>query len=297
MSQTATLTAGLPPLPIPQGPPRQTHARAHHRNPRLACILAAYGRHLADTIEHAPSARGFATIAQFFGTVTIDDILAHIQRGLMRAWRCSAYCCAAPRAAGTCVILAPRAPPRAAARPPPTGAPDPHQPRQRRRQQNKRRPADAAQKPPRSRPRRGTPAASTGSHSCSTHCPPWRTSKPRSAAARSGGPSPRSAAISASRPRCARAGFWNRCSTRSAGMAAASPTSCWRCARGRRRFEQEQEDIRGELPDQSRGAPPRAGLPHRRASGRSASSRARAGGIGGGGRAGEPVPAAATGPP
>src|ERR1700683_3515570 len=48
-------------------------------------VLASYGRHLGQTLEQRSVARGFATIARFFGTVTLDTILAHIQRGLMRA--------------------------------------------------------------------------------------------------------------------------------------------------------------------------------------------------------------------
>ena len=48
-------------------------------------VLLHYGRHMAATIEHRALWRGFATIAQFFGTATIPVILAHIQRGIMRA--------------------------------------------------------------------------------------------------------------------------------------------------------------------------------------------------------------------
>ena len=50
----------------------------------VVAILATYGRHLAQTLEHRAVARGFATIARFFGTVALDTILAHIYRGLMR---------------------------------------------------------------------------------------------------------------------------------------------------------------------------------------------------------------------
>ncbi|HUB12285.1 MAG TPA: hypothetical protein VMB34_10030 [Acetobacteraceae bacterium] len=48
-------------------------------------ILADYGRHLLDTMEHRALWRGFATIAQFFGTAAVPVMLAHIQRGIMRA--------------------------------------------------------------------------------------------------------------------------------------------------------------------------------------------------------------------
>ncbi len=51
----------------------------------IVSVLATYGRHLAATLEHRAVARGFATIARYFGTVRLDTILAHLQRGLMRA--------------------------------------------------------------------------------------------------------------------------------------------------------------------------------------------------------------------
>jgi hypothetical protein len=51
----------------------------------VVSILACYGRHLAQTLEERAVARGFATIARFFGTVAFDTILAHLHRGLMRA--------------------------------------------------------------------------------------------------------------------------------------------------------------------------------------------------------------------
>jgi len=50
----------------------------------IVSILAIYGRHLARTLERRAAARGFATIARFFGTARIDTIAAHLQRGLMR---------------------------------------------------------------------------------------------------------------------------------------------------------------------------------------------------------------------
>ena len=51
----------------------------------IVSVLTTYGRHLGQTLEQRAVARGFATIARFFGTVAFDTILAHIQRGLMRA--------------------------------------------------------------------------------------------------------------------------------------------------------------------------------------------------------------------
>jgi hypothetical protein len=98
-------TAGLPPqAAAPQRPGRHARIAARRRTtrrerpaaarptpPRIAellgvvAILLGYGRHLADTLEQRAVARGFATIAQFFGTVKFDTILAHVMRGLMRA--------------------------------------------------------------------------------------------------------------------------------------------------------------------------------------------------------------------
>src|ERR1700723_1657757 len=82
----ATITPGLATLPDPPkdrpGKPVPERIAAMLS---LVAVLAEYGRHLAETIEHRAIWRGFATIAQFFGTATMPVILAHIQRGLMRA--------------------------------------------------------------------------------------------------------------------------------------------------------------------------------------------------------------------
>ena len=48
-------------------------------------ILIAYGRHIADTLEHRAAQRSFAVIAQFFGTTRLPDIIARLARGIMRA--------------------------------------------------------------------------------------------------------------------------------------------------------------------------------------------------------------------
>src|ERR1700733_6042447 len=82
----ATTTPGLATLPDPPkdrpGKPVPERIAAMLS---LVAVLAEYGRHLAATIEHRAIWRGFATIAQFFGTAALPVILAHIQRGLMRA--------------------------------------------------------------------------------------------------------------------------------------------------------------------------------------------------------------------
>ncbi len=82
----AQSTAGLSP---PSAPPKDRPGRPVPE--RIAeilavvSVLATYGRHLALTLEQRAVARGFATIARFFGTNAFDTILAHLHRGLMRA--------------------------------------------------------------------------------------------------------------------------------------------------------------------------------------------------------------------
>jgi hypothetical protein len=86
MTTATTLPAGLASLPDPAtdrtGKPVPERIAAVLS---IVAILAEYGRHLAETVEHRALWRGFATIAQFFGTASLPVILAHIQRGLMRA--------------------------------------------------------------------------------------------------------------------------------------------------------------------------------------------------------------------
>jgi len=79
-------TAAISPrsAPAQERPGRPTPARIAEILAVVA-VLASYGRHLAQTLEHRAVARGFATIARCFGTVAIDTILAHLHRGLMRA--------------------------------------------------------------------------------------------------------------------------------------------------------------------------------------------------------------------
>jgi hypothetical protein len=84
--RAAPNTAGLSPQPAPpkDRPSPPTPARIAEIL-GIVSVLTAYGRHLAETLEHRAVSRGFATIARFFGTVAFDTILAHITRGLMRA--------------------------------------------------------------------------------------------------------------------------------------------------------------------------------------------------------------------
>src|SRR5579872_2559631 len=47
--------------------------------------LLGYGRHLLDTVRHRATARNFSTIAAAFGTANLSTILAHLNRGMLRA--------------------------------------------------------------------------------------------------------------------------------------------------------------------------------------------------------------------
>ena len=48
-------------------------------------ILLTYGRHLVDTIRHRATTPGFNALAVCFGTASLSTILAHLNRGILRA--------------------------------------------------------------------------------------------------------------------------------------------------------------------------------------------------------------------
>jgi hypothetical protein len=50
-----------------------------------ARILLDYGRHLIDTVRHRATAPNFNAIAACFGTANLATILAHLNRGILRA--------------------------------------------------------------------------------------------------------------------------------------------------------------------------------------------------------------------
>ena len=50
-----------------------------------AGILLGYGRHLIDTLRQRATAPNFSAIAANFGTANLSTILAHLNRGLLRA--------------------------------------------------------------------------------------------------------------------------------------------------------------------------------------------------------------------
>ncbi len=82
----ADTTAGLS---SPPGPPQDRPGRPVPQNIAdvlaILHILIGYGLHLAETLEHRAAARGFAVIAQFFGTARVAAIRARLARGLLRA--------------------------------------------------------------------------------------------------------------------------------------------------------------------------------------------------------------------
>src|SRR5579859_4896447 len=47
--------------------------------------LLTYGRHLIDAVRHRATAPNFNAIAACFGTANLSTILAHLNRGLLRA--------------------------------------------------------------------------------------------------------------------------------------------------------------------------------------------------------------------
>jgi hypothetical protein len=50
-----------------------------------ARVLLDYGRHLIDTVRHRATAPGFNAIAECFGTSNLSTIVAHLNRGILRA--------------------------------------------------------------------------------------------------------------------------------------------------------------------------------------------------------------------
>ena len=96
----------------------------------ILVILNTYAGHLYDTIQHRAVARGFATIAQFFGTAATGTIIAHLCRGMMRCHALSRLLQARAARGHDLAILARRGPARHepagnASDPPPAAAPPP----------------------------------------------------------------------------------------------------------------------------------------------------------------------------
>ena len=183
-------------------------------------ILLGYGRHLAATAEPRSASTDFNAIASCFGTSRLYAILAHLQRGLLRA------------AALERVLL------ERAARGRDIGFPAPREQRGRGTARGAdpltAAPADPAAGPAGSRhannrPRRpsrgsprGAPARPAGTTpNCS--CRPWRNLRRRCAVVRSAARWSRSASTWRWCPASAPARSGTSCSTASACTAAASP--------------------------------------------------------------------------
>ena len=75
--------------PSPPDPPQDPTATTPPSNITIilhvARILLDYGRHLIDTVSHRAAAPNFNAIAACFGTANLSTILAHLNRGLLRA--------------------------------------------------------------------------------------------------------------------------------------------------------------------------------------------------------------------
>jgi hypothetical protein len=74
----------------------------------LAQTLTTYGRRISGLITRPTTWIGFVIIARFFGTVTIPDMAAQIQRGIMRATALEAMLQRRTQRGEDLVILAPR---------------------------------------------------------------------------------------------------------------------------------------------------------------------------------------------
>jgi len=77
---TATPSVASPPDPPAPTTPSNITVLLH-----AARTLLAYGRHLVDTLRQRAAAPNFAAIASNFGTANLSTILAHLNRGLLRA--------------------------------------------------------------------------------------------------------------------------------------------------------------------------------------------------------------------
>src|SRR5580698_7215657 len=86
MEHAATVTScpASPHGPQPDPPGRTMPARIAALLHTVR-IMLGFGRHLAETATHRSSSPDFNAIAACFGTGRLSAILAHLQRGLLRA--------------------------------------------------------------------------------------------------------------------------------------------------------------------------------------------------------------------
>ena len=69
----------------PSHPPQDQCASNVEFLLHVARVLLGYGRHMIDTLRQRASAPSFNAVAACFGTAKISTILAHLNRGLLRA--------------------------------------------------------------------------------------------------------------------------------------------------------------------------------------------------------------------
>jgi len=74
-----------PPDP-PQDPPRNSMPQRIRAALHCVAILLDFGQHLLATVRQRAAAPTFTTIAAGFGTADLNTILAHLNRGLLRAF-------------------------------------------------------------------------------------------------------------------------------------------------------------------------------------------------------------------
>src|SRR5215469_5244734 len=74
----------------PPNPPRDNSAPTTPNNIvfllHAARILLGYGRHILDTLRPRAAAPSFNAIAACFGTANLATIVAHLNRGMLRAY-------------------------------------------------------------------------------------------------------------------------------------------------------------------------------------------------------------------
>ncbi len=114
----AVSTSGLSPSPgLPKDRPGRPMPQNIAHLLAIVRVLIGYGLHLAETLEHRAAARGFATIARFFGTARTATIHARLCRGLLRAMALERVLLARAARGRDLVAYKPRQPAPHAARP------------------------------------------------------------------------------------------------------------------------------------------------------------------------------------
>ena len=88
----SNMEADVPATPGPASPPDPPQDQPGNTVPEYIAvflhavrILLGYGRHLLATVERRATAPTFPTIAAAFGTANLSTIMAHLNRGMLRA--------------------------------------------------------------------------------------------------------------------------------------------------------------------------------------------------------------------